>query len=108
MSMHFFVRFEPKPGKEDAFREAVIRVNAPSRAEPGCISIEVFESIREPRVFMIHSEWIDEAAFELHAKLPHTVRFLAEAQELLTHAVQGVRSEKIAGGPGATAPGEHP
>jgi len=26
-----------------------------------------------------YSEWVDEAAFELHAALPHTVRFFAAA-----------------------------
>ena len=40
---------------------------------------------REPLVFAIHSEWADEASFELHATLPHTVRFLAAAETLLTH-----------------------
>lgn len=103
MSLHFLVRFEPKPGKEAEFREALMRVNGPSREEPGCISIEVFESIREPRVFAIHSEWVDEAAFEVHAKLPHTLEFLATARELLTHPVQGVRTTKIFGGPGAAS-----
>ena len=101
MSFHFIARFEPLPGKEAAFREELLRVNEPSRAEPGCLSIEVFESLREPPVFAVHSEWIDEAAFECHANLPHTVRFLAAAETLLTHPVQGLRLRHIAGGAGA-------
>src|SRR5579863_975845 len=91
LSMHFMVRFEPQPGKQDAFREELLRVNEPSRAEAGCISILVFESVREPFVFAVYSEWVDEAAFELHAQLPHTVRFLRAAEQLLTHPVQGLR-----------------
>ena len=83
MSIHFIVRFEPLPGKEAAFREELLRVNEPSRAEPGCLSIEVFESLREPPVFAVHSEWVDEASLELHATLPHTVQFLAAAETLL-------------------------
>jgi quinol monooxygenase YgiN len=101
MSFHFIVRFEPLPGKEAAFREELLRVNAPSRAEPGCLRIDVFESVREPFVFAIYSEWIDETAFELHATLPHTVRFLKAAEELLTHPVQGLRLRQIGGGAGA-------
>jgi quinol monooxygenase YgiN len=46
---------------------------------------------------------VDEAAFELHARLPHTVRFLAAAKELLTHPVEGLRSREIAGGLGAVS-----
>ena len=88
-----------------AFREELLRVVEPTRAEIGCVAIDVFESLREPFVFAIHSEWADEAAFELHAQLPHTVRFLGAAKELLTHPVQGLRTRQIGGGAGAGAAG---
>ena len=101
--MHVFLRFHPQPGKETRFRDELLKVNEPSRAEPGCIAIEVFESLREPIEFAIHSVWVDEAAFERHAGLPHTVRFLQAAEELLTHAVQGLRTHQIGGGAGAGA-----
>jgi len=101
LSVHFIVQFEPLPGREAAFREELLRVVEPSRAEIGCLSIHVFESLREPFVFAIHSEWADESAFEFHATLPHTVRFLATAQTLLTHSVQGLRLRQIGGGAGA-------
>lgn len=103
MSVHFLVRFEPQPGMALQFREELLRVVGPTRAEIGCLAIHVFESLREPLVFAIHSEWVDEAAFEFHAQLPHTVRFLAAAGELLTHPVQGLRSQQIGGGAGAGA-----
>ena len=105
MSFHFIVRFEPRPGKEALLREELLRVNEPSRAEVGCISIHVFESLREPFEFAIHSEWVDEAAFELHAALPHTVRFLAAVEPLLTHSVKGLRLRGIGGGPGLARSG---
>lgn len=92
------VQFEPIPGREAAFREELLRVNKPSRAEPGCLRVDVFESIREPYTFAIHSEWVDEAAFELHATLPHTMQFLAAAEKLLRHEVRGLRLVQIAGG----------
>ena len=101
MPVHFIVKLEPKPGKEAAFREELLRVLEPSRAEAGCVAIHVFESLREPIEFAIHSEWVDEAAFEFHAALPHTVRFLAAAETLLTHGVKGLRLHHIAGGAGA-------
>jgi len=46
------------------------------------------------------AEWVDEAAFELHASLPHTTQFVAAAGELLTHPIQGLRLRQIGGGPG--------
>ena len=103
MPRHFFVMFEPLPGMETAFRQELLRVAEASRAEPGCLAIHVFESLREPFVFAIHSQWADEAAFELHSQLPHTVRFLRAAEKLLNHPVQGLRSGEIGGGAGAGA-----
>ena len=103
MSVHFFVRFEPLPLKDTEFREVLLRVVEPTRAEPGCLSIYTFESLLEPFVFAIHSEWVDEAAFKLHARLPHTVRFLEAAKKLLTHPVQGMRARQSGGGVGAGA-----
>jgi len=96
--MHFIVRFEPQPGKEAEFREELRRVAVPSRAETGCLGLRIFESLHEPAMFAIHSEWADEAAFDLHATLPHTVRFLKAAEKLLTHPVQGLKSREIKGG----------
>lgn len=81
---------------EAAFRDELLRVVPPSRAEPGCLSIHAFESLHEPPEFAIHSEWIDEAAFEKHAQMPHTVRFVEAAEKVLTHAIQGLRSREIA------------
>ena len=96
MPMHCFVRFEPLPGKETAFREELLRVVPLTRAEAGCLAISAFEALRQPLVFAIHSEWVDEAAFELHAQLPHTVRFLQAAKKLLPHPVEALRSREIA------------
>jgi quinol monooxygenase YgiN len=102
LSFHFIAHFEPLPGNEAAFRDELLRVNAPSRTEAGCLSIVVFESLRDPALFAVHSEWVDEAAFELHASLPHTVRFLAAAEKLLTHPVHGLRLRRIGGGAGTS------
>lgn len=95
MSVHFFVRFEPLPGNEKAFREELLRVRKPTRAEAGCVAMHTFESLRPPVVFAIHSEWVDEAAFDLHARLPHTVHFLKAAKELTGRPVEGLRAREI-------------
>jgi quinol monooxygenase YgiN len=101
LSVHTIVRFEPLQGREAAFREELLRVVEACRTEAGCLSIHAFESMREPSVFAIHSEWADETAFELHATLPHTKQFLAAVQPLLTHPVKALRLRHIGGGAGA-------
>ncbi len=95
MSFHFIVRLAPHHGKEAAFREELLLVSEPTRAEAGCLDMKIFESVREPREFAIHSEWVDEAAFDLHTQLPHTLKFLDAAKELLRHPVEGLRGRAI-------------
>ena len=102
MPFHFFARFEPLPGMESAFRDELLRVIAPSREEAGCLGIEVFEALREP-LFAIHSQWLDEAAFELHAQLPTLSGSWKLPGRLLSHPVKGMRLRLIAGGGGAGA-----
>lgn len=98
--MHFFVRFEPRPGKDSEFRAEMLRVIEITKTEADCLTIHAFESLREPFIFAIYSEWVDEAAFERHAQLPHTVRFIQAAENLLTHPVHGLRMNRIGGGSG--------
>lgn len=97
MPFHFIVTFDPEPTHAPRFREELLRVTKRSLEEPGCIRMDVFESVRSPSVFSIHSEWMDEAAFDLHATLPHTVRFLSLAEKLLGRPVQGLRLRRIGG-----------
>jgi len=94
--MPFFARFHCHAGQEEAAAAAIAEVVPPSRAEPGCASIHGFRSKQDPRLFYIHSVWQDEGAFELHATLPHTVRFLAQMEALLDQPAEFARSEQIA------------
>jgi quinol monooxygenase YgiN len=95
LSLHTFVRFEPQAGRQQQLREELTSVIEATRAEPGCIRIQLFEAIRDPVVFYIHSEWVDEAAFDAHAKFPHMVRFLGLVGGLTTHLVKGIRTKQI-------------
>jgi quinol monooxygenase YgiN len=91
-----FARFHAREGQEAAVAAALREVVIPSRAEPGCLAIEAHRSIRDPRLFYIHSRWVDEAAFETHAGLPHTVRFIERVQSLIDHELEVTRTRPIA------------
>lgn len=95
MTLHVFVRFEPRPGKERTLHDELRLILEPTRAEAGCIRIHLYESARDPLLFFIHSEWTDEAAFEAHAELPHMKRFLGLVGELITHPLKAVRTKQI-------------
>ncbi|MBV8652417.1 MAG: antibiotic biosynthesis monooxygenase, partial [Alphaproteobacteria bacterium] len=63
--LFIFARFHAAEGREEDVASAIREVAAPSRAEPGCRGIEGHRSLRDPRLFYIHSRWVDEAAFDL-------------------------------------------
>jgi quinol monooxygenase YgiN len=95
LELFIFARFHAAAGYEGAVAEALDAVVRPSREEPGCLSIHAFRSIRDPGLFYIHSRWTNEDAFDLHATLPHTVRFIERAAPLIDHPLDVTRAELI-------------
>ncbi|HKU95740.1 MAG TPA: putative quinol monooxygenase [Vineibacter sp.] len=92
MELFIFARFHAREGQEAAVMAALDDVVIPSRDEPGCVTIAAYQSVRDPRLLWIHSRWIDEAAFDLHAQQPHTVRFLERVQQLIDHPLDITRA----------------
>ena len=95
MELFIFARFHARAGQESAVATALLDVVPPSRAEPGCLGIHAFRSTRDPRLFYIHSRWKDESAFEDHAGMPHTVRFIERLEPLLDHALDVTRAVRL-------------
>lgn len=95
MELLIFARFHARPGDEGALTEAVLDVLAHTRREPGCLSIGAFRAIRDPRLLYIHSRWKDEAAFETHRGLSHTVRFVERVEPLIDHPLDVTRTRPI-------------
>jgi quinol monooxygenase YgiN len=92
MELYIFARFHARDGHAAALAAALRAVLAPTRAEPGCIAINAFGSLRDPGLFYIHSRWIDEAAFDLHAELPHTRLFVERVEPLIDHPLEVTRT----------------
>ena len=95
MEQYVFVRLRARAGQELAVEEASLEVMRPSREEAGCVSFHVFRSMRDRRLFYIHSRWVDEAALQRHAELPHTRRFLEQVDALLEVPREVARTEMI-------------
>jgi quinol monooxygenase YgiN len=90
-----FARLHALPGKREEVQQAMLEVQGPTREEPGCLSYGGFRSIRDPDEHYIHSRWQDAAAFERHAELPHTLRFLARIEPLLDPPLQVSLTERL-------------
>lgn len=97
MSSELFIiaRFHAIEGKDEAVAEAIKEVAEPTTSESGCIAYGAYQSLRDPRLFFIHSRWVDEAAFDLHAELPHTARFLRKVEPLIDHELDVNRTRSI-------------
>jgi quinol monooxygenase YgiN len=95
MDMFIFARFHARAGEEREVEKALRDVAGPSREEPGCLSFHVFRSTRDPRLFYVHSHFSDEAAFDTHAALPHTMRFLERVEPLIDHPRDVTRTNLI-------------
>jgi len=95
MELFIFGRFHARPGNERLVAEALDAMLGPTREEAGCLSIHTFRSTRDPGLFYVHSRWTDEDAFETHAGLPHTVRFIERVEPLIDHLLDVTRAALI-------------
>ena len=95
MEMFFFGRFHARQGEEEAVARAMRDVLGPTRAEPGCLFIQAYRALYDPRLFYIHSSWIDEAAFDNHAELQHTQRFVEVVASLIDHPLDLTRTRPL-------------
>jgi quinol monooxygenase YgiN len=92
MELVIFARFHAREGEEANVAAVLREALPPSRAEPGCVAIDAHAATRDPRLFYIHSRWTDEAAFDLHATLAHTKRFIERMTPLIDHPFEVTRT----------------
>ena len=95
MDLFIFARFHAHDGEEDALAAAMRDMLGPVRAESGCLAIEAFRSTRDPRLFYVHSRWIDEAAFDRHVERPETNQFVVRVQRLIDHPFDVTRTRVL-------------
>ena len=95
MELIIFARFHAREGKEAAveaeLRDAIARV----RKEPGCLGMEVYRSVRDSRLFFLHSRWVNEAAFDKHVERPETNQFVDRVQPLIDHPFDVTRTHLL-------------
>ncbi len=83
MELYIFGKFLVRAGEEQNFEAALREVVLATRAEAGCVEVHGYRSVRNARLYYLHSRWRDVEVFEAHAKLPHTEKFLERVEKLL-------------------------
>ena len=72
-----------RPGKEDALREALLSLCAPTREEQGCLNYDLHVSAEDPGLLVFHENWASKADLDRHLASPHIDAFRLVADELL-------------------------
>jgi len=94
--VHVMARITFEPGSADAGLGILAELAGASRAEPGCLSYEVFRQSGAPHVFQTVERWADQAAADAHMATPHVGRAIAAAAPLLAAELQLASFSRVA------------
>lgn len=76
MSFVVIAHYRARAGEEQRVRDALARMIAPSRAEPGNLMYEVCADPDDPAVFAIYEKYAGADAFRAHTESPHFATWL--------------------------------
>jgi quinol monooxygenase YgiN len=93
--LYVFARFHAKAGSEHRVEQEIFKVLAPTRGEPDCLGVNMFRSVRDDRLFYIHSRWQSEAGFDQHGEQPYTKAFVDAVAALIDHPLDVVRTQLL-------------
>jgi quinol monooxygenase YgiN len=79
-----FAYIHAKPGKEEATKQALLALVAPTRAEEGCLNYDLHQSPADRTKFIFYENWTSRELLEKHLNSAHIAAFRARVPELLT------------------------
>lgn len=93
--VYIFARFRAREGKETALETALREEIPQARDDHGSLAVNAYRSIRDQRLYFVHSLWVDEAAFDAHARTPHTVHFVEVVEKLIDYPLDVIRTHIV-------------
>lgn len=75
-----------KPGSESAMRDALESLVAPTRAEEGCISYDLYTSAIDAATFITVETWRGQDDLDAHMQTTHIQEALAAASDAFSAA----------------------
>jgi quinol monooxygenase YgiN len=76
-------RLTPKEEKVEDVRKRLLSNVPRARAEKGCVSYDVHESLENPGQFMLYENWASQAALDAHFEMPYMKQWVAERDQLV-------------------------
>lgn len=95
MTLKVVANLQAKSDKAAEARQAMEGLLEPTRAEPGCLHFEMWQSREDPTQFTFVEEWQDEAALEAHFDTPHIGAMLAVFDELMAAPLDLRKYDKV-------------
>ena len=77
-----------QPGKSAQLGEELLKLVAPSRAEPGCLRYEIHQSNDDSNAWLILEDWRKPTDFDAHMRSAYVTAFLAKVPELCVGEVE--------------------
>lgn len=68
-------------GKEEELKQELLALTGPTRAEPGCIAYDLYQSPTKKNQFMRFEVWRNPEALEEHKRTPHIQASFAKRQQ---------------------------
>jgi quinol monooxygenase YgiN len=88
MPLTVIAKFEAKPGMESKVKEGLQGMVAPSRAEEGCLSYDVFQSNDNPAITFTYENWTGKDALDAHMQTPYFKALDAQGKETLAKPME--------------------
>ena len=82
-------------GKEKDVREELKKLLQPTRAEPGCVVYDLYQSNDRKNLFMFYECWTGVQDLDEHLQKPYIKSFMQKAEKMLAEPVDISLWEKI-------------
>ena len=86
-SIAVIARFTPRPGSREALRDLLKTMIAPTRAEDGCRTYDLYESADDSG-FVLFERYRSRRALDAHRASSHYVGYRAQVVELLEQPIE--------------------
>ena len=93
--LYISAAFRARAGKETELRDALKALQAPTRAEPGCLTYDLHQGLGDPARLMMFETWESQATIDAHVKSPHVQKFAPRVDGLCAESPQIIIWERI-------------
>lgn len=76
-TLFVFAEITPKPAHVGQARDAIMSIIKDTRAEPGCLSFELFDNKADGTLFLLE-EWRSQADLDAHYAMPYTANVFSQ------------------------------